>query len=412
MEIVNLKLPLSVDSLEKLKDINDNYKMIINFDNDMLLNEKAYYNNIRELFEILKNHDKNYDLMFYVQNRKIFSDSKILENKYENLNITINNEGDNYTFSKYKDNDKTLDNLIKKIKTEKLSPLERFTYVYNVVRKYAEYRENSEDENVKQAKTSKYKSLLDNDYIVCKEYNSLLTVLLNKVGLASLYIKGKNNCLNEKEIFEITSKNLVKIDDDKYNVHGIYVNDIKLENIDISNKFTFALMTFDKIKKIEKLESPTLIDCLFDFRNKGEFYAKINYLIKYYSNKFDTANGIIKTIYNLILVYLYRLDYKEYTYLYKKYNLLNYDEVNNLQKVFEQMLEDYYEYVSKYVNKEIVVESIKNAYFNAKVILKKDNKNLVKDEKKINENVKNAENYYFPFVNDSDEEIKKSKRGR
>lgn len=437
IKLINLELPATNEALEKLKYTSDNCTIVMNFKDGGLLNEKEYYKNVKYVLDNLNTHNKKYNIKFFVDNRKLFTDSNLLDNDYDNMNVIINNEEDDYTISEYKENDRRLDDLIKNIKLETLSPLERFAYVYNIVKKYRQYKEEPVNSDVRLSRNIKY--LLDSDYLVCKGYAKLLTVLLNKVGLSSTdYVlniyekKDENTNLNNKMIsFEDSDinaeneldekefkrtphqRNLVKIDDDKYDVHGIYISDPTLDNTIKASQYNHALITFDRDKEVMNLESLTLIDCLYDFHNKQEFYSKINYLIRYYSRKYDNANDIIKTIFDRLLKYLYRLDYKEYAHFYKKYNNLNYslnvmDEENeakngkNLQSEFENMLEEYYDYVIKYANKEVSNEKIINAYFNSKVILNEIPTDVVDKVMTSSINYNNErEKFYFPFNYDA-----------
>jgi hypothetical protein len=408
---INLVLPVSSNVLNKLKDVNDECEIRMNFNEMNFLDEKKYYIDLINTLNELNKHNKKYNIIMFINNRKIFSESNLLNKKYNNINLIINNESDYYTIDEYIDNDSKLDKLLENIKGKKLSPLERYIYVYNIVRKFKPYKQEPKGSDIRLSRNLKY--ILDNDYLVCVGYSRLLNVLLNKVGISScdyilkVYEQKENKDTN---YFNETNhqRNIVYLDDNKYNVHGFYLSDATFDNTFGKSVYNHALMTFDKNKETVVYQSLVFIDCFFDFHNKEEYYNKINYYIRRYKKDYRSNNDIFRMVFAELLKYLYRLDYNYYTYLYQKYNKLNYSndiETNDnedLQDIYLSMLDDYYEYAIKRVNNNISNEKILDAFYNAKVILNEIPEEYASKIKEMLIDYNNErEKRYFPFDYDS-----------
>ncbi len=112
------------------------------------------------------------------------------------------------------------------------------------------------------------------------------------------------------------ARTIVNLDDDKYNIHGIYLADATWDNTMDSDIYLNSLMTFDRKKEARRLERLNNIDLLFDFHNFTEFSQKIDYLIKKIGKEnifYKTDNPInysYKEIYNTITKILKEIDYE------------------------------------------------------------------------------------------------------
>ncbi|MCI8331089.1 MAG: hypothetical protein HFE04_03205 [Bacilli bacterium] len=104
-----------------------------------------------------------------------------------------------------------------------LSPCEKLMYAYDIVKTF-KYKLSKNDENDKLVSRSPH-LILDpnNDCIVCVGYASILEEITNFIdpGLSitstSSHIDGEPNDLH--------ARNIVRIDDEKYNIHGIFTLD-------------------------------------------------------------------------------------------------------------------------------------------------------------------------------------------
>ncbi len=97
-------------------------------------------------------------------------------------------------------------------KDKELSPYEKYLYAYDIVTKFS-YNEEEKGQN---NDISRHLiTILTGDKIVCAGYANLLSELCNRLGL-SCYTQGVNK--NHAICY-------VRIDDDKWGIHGIYASD-------------------------------------------------------------------------------------------------------------------------------------------------------------------------------------------
>ena len=234
-----------------------------------------------------------------------------------------------------------------------------------------------------------------NKYMVCCGYAILLKDLLNKVDIPCcdliVYVdhtRDKNYNRKKDSYYEGHHRNIVHIDDDKYNVHGIYLADPTWDNSNHNtDEYLNCLLTFDRKKEARTLEQITDEDLLLDFHDFDEFKLKlnhhINFLMEYYKQDEETKDTYIENAYTYlfdqILELLQKLDYNEYKKLYNKY----YKQINSpnksvteLEKITCEMLTEYAEYIIPLSNNPIDFKTI------IKVAIKLDN-NPDRDDLKL-----------------------------
>ena len=201
--------------------------------------------------------------------------------------------------------------MVKPIKEQDFSPLENFMAVYNIVKNFKDYREN--ENNPEKARKLKY--ILDNEYIVCSGFTRLLIILCEKVGIKPYEItvdvgrKNKEYKTNERERSIIKlhhSRCLVSIDDDKYDVHGIYMSDPTWDNELGENRFNHALMTFDKMQVSCDMFYYSFFEPILDIHNFKEFNEQINFLLRKIINEncdwsYKNFNRVVKYSYAIVL---------------------------------------------------------------------------------------------------------------
>ena len=135
-------------------------------------------------------------------------------------------------------------------------------------------------------------------------------------------------------------------------------------------------MTFDHKKEADRLEELKDEDLLMDFHNRDELSNKVSYYIKRkISRQKDIKikpdlKYIFSSIYDKILDHLKELDYPKYNYFYDKYNEKlqsakhSYrikDNAEEVLKIINEFLEEYYEYMLPLVNKEVSLNTIIDA---------------------------------------------------
>ena len=385
LEQFRIDTDITNEELKELINIKDNRQIRIDYPIDKDINERIYLNELIRIFNILNNHKKTYNIEIKIKNRELLNKSNLLN--YQNINLTIYNDYHTYTKEEYLSEEKQLDNLISSIKNANLSPYEKYLAVYNIVKQFKPYKENHEDKD----KSRYLKYILNNEYIVCVGYSKLLTTLLNKLNIQSMEITAdidssiyNDNLENIPTKLEGHQRNIVKIDDDKYNIHGIYIVDPTWDNNMNKDLYNNSTSTFDKRKEYKKLEKLTNEDLLLDFHNFNEFLEKINYYLKksiYKKDKFFINDEhilvrIIKAYYEIyedIMNLLYNLDYSKYQELYNKYNNqildteniyreIRYNQNNDIsikeiEDIFSNFLTDYATYIIPLSNQNINLET-------------------------------------------------------
>lgn len=381
--------------------------------------EPRYFANLKRIFAVIKTHSRTYNIKVKVENRELFKQFDLLN--YPNINLIINSDQYNYQKEEYLKEEEQLERMIAPIKESKLSPYEKYLATYNIVKQFKPYRENYN--NPSEARYLKY--ILENEYIVCLGFSKLLTTLLDKVGIPTLSIDVMVDASynqNLPRILEGHERNLVKIDDDKYNIHGIFVSDPTWDNSVESDFYVHSSMTFERMKESKSLEKMSDIDLLLDFHDFSEFLDKINFYIKrkinkkYYSRYLQNITYVYITLYNNIMDILLKLDYQEYQKLYKKYNAKLERKIHiytlrenvtllEVEKIFSEFLTEYAEYIIPLANQKIEIKTLLQAATRTKEVVEKYSPEELNEwqTKVINLNTF-TENKLFPYIYDYKEQ--------
>lgn len=101
-----------------------------------------------------------------------------------------------------------------------LSPVERLTFAYDLVKSFS-YKESPNEKNESR---NPYK-IIKSGYIVCAGYTAMLEEIMSniddKVSVSDFGV----TCYNDDGTYEHHSRAMARIDDDKYNIHGLYIMD-------------------------------------------------------------------------------------------------------------------------------------------------------------------------------------------
>jgi len=384
-----IKDDIDLNQIDNLKYIKES--AFIEFTYRPISSEKdelAYYQKLTEIFKILEKHNRTYNISIYVENRESFKQSKALENT-NNINLTIHTDLNKYTKEEYIEEELKLESLVEHIKYSNLSPYEKYLAVYNIVKQFKEYKENK----LNPYKAREIKEILKNEYMVCVGYSHLLTILLDKVNIPCISISAvvENSSLStfipledRPIILAGHERNLIKIDDDKYNIHGIYIADATFDNDMNVDLYNNASITYDKLKESDSLERSRFDDYMFDAHNFDEYTEKVNFYLKHeislkqkLSCRIRTPEESLINVYNNIykntLKLLYKLDKNKWLEFSNKYNNLLYiaDEEDmkllEIEKIYSEFLTDLGHYIIQLSNKEIPIDSTLQA---AKVVKK------------------------------------------
>ena len=241
---------LRINTLEEIVQINDEEKDLI-----LHIEFSSYPLNIVEtLFENIKKlHENGYSLNVVIEAEdRNFNDEEImafssLESLLLSIHVPLHFDGgyrEEYTLEELIKTDVVLDKIIDRINKASLSPLEKFfsVYRYLIKRKYhAEQRDDDHPDYELDYLSRDIISVMNSDYIVCEGYANLMYYLLENVGVTCFK---QALTANEKHM-----NNLVYIEDDKYQVKGLYYADSCWDVTDYT--VNFCLLPLSDVAKIK-----------------------------------------------------------------------------------------------------------------------------------------------------------------
>lgn len=210
-------------------------------------------------------------------------------------------------------------------------------------------------------------------------------------------------------------RNIIKIDDDKYNIHGIFIADATWDNSQNYDLYQNSAMTFDRKKEAKSLETLNDYDLLLDFHNFEEFTKKLNFFLKKkirdtafkekpYNEKLTTA---YTQAYQKIMEILSKLDYPKFLEFYNKYDekIKKFNiSLKEIEEISSDFLTEYATYILPLTNKKIDKTTLLDAATNTKVSLNDslDKEETRKEIEAINDEI---EEYAFPYSYNPDNPI-------
>lgn len=362
---------------------NEEYnKSIILNDSDFA--KDLVYEAEKQAREILNNFDKIFDNVEYIRlsfeniscvdyiksnpillTKKIVINDKLLITDYDKLinllntygsiseKIYINlenNEGYISLVDCYKIIKKIKDKALE-IKSLNLSCAEEVMYVYDYVRNRVYKRENKGESSLKSRDLS---NVLFGDEIVCVGYANIFGAILSSLGIKNNIVK-----LHDLEKNVGHARNVIYINDPKYNIDGVYyfdpTFDSKRNNLD--NSYLYSYKYFFKTKSfMDKLD--------------GNRFNDIN-LTKYTDDIYEKVEKIIKSKnYEMLIPYLKSISYMSRLVLSE--TLINICNINKEFKLYgkfndNKFLKDFKK-ISKKFNKEISAEVMMKLISNVRKI--------------------------------------------
>ena len=216
-------------------------------------NEKV----VTDIFNALKKlTDEHFAVQFSINayqrnfNTEEFALFSSLAKNLKSIRISLtfaNQYKHDYSFEEILKADTTLDNFINKIKNPELSPFEKFLMIYDYLA--AMPFSSNADETEYQCRD--IISVINGNDPVCEGYAELLKYFCENVGIYSLI----QYCDVGDESGETShANNIVRIDDDKYDIHGLYYCDVTWDNCkgrknNIST-FDYCLIPLKYVKSI------------------------------------------------------------------------------------------------------------------------------------------------------------------
>ena len=144
-----------------------------------------------------------------------------------------------------------IDNIVNRIKYYNFSPFEQLIYIYDIVRSRVYTAENNnQDPSVSRDLTN----VVLGDKIVCRGYTNLFNTIITRLGHNAI----NHSIIRADDSTKGHSRSLVYINDEKYNVHGLYFFDptwdSKTNEADNSylESYRFLSLTNQEINTISK----------------------------------------------------------------------------------------------------------------------------------------------------------------
>ena len=295
--IIKDKKIYKVNIYEGDKDINlisfgenQNNEINIEFINDKEINIKVDGN--EEL--LLKTY--NYLSSKYKINKCVYKNKSILNHGIDKLNI-INNECDlkiiydieEVNYDEYKGLYETIKYYRKLINENNLSPVEKVMYAYDIMKTFP-YNESKKDA----FDSRDPHKIVETGNIVCVGYSDMLKIILNgldeNIKVMNLVVTGYDK---QQDVKYNHARNIIRIDDDKYNMHGIYSVDATWDSVkknkegklgddytalDLYTHFLIPL-TKDEYSKIYSYEEAPIIEGIFNNMEFDGYDKLFNYKI-------------------------------------------------------------------------------------------------------------------------------------
>ena len=329
--------------LELLNYLPDN--AIVNFDfseddttfekalnTELEITEEDKIKLIKEGLEKIKKVKKKLRLIIKVENRHLYEDLIYnFKDNYPNIELIIFNDNNNYTYSEYMEEEKKLYEFLETIPSS-YTPLEKYMIIYQKVKDLKPYKEA---DDLKKARQLKY--ILNGDTIVCVGFAVLFETLLNKVGIKAYSFSCDVLDNDEKRVGH--RRVIVDLDDDKYNIHGLFMSDPTWDNSNFK-EFNHSLMNIDNmqldrtmfyVKPVKRFAN----EYILDIHSKEEFNDQVNFYLKRNEKEVeDTAltNSILVNYEQIItkIIKFIRIDKRASEFIDKLKNCYTEKDYTNL----------------------------------------------------------------------------------
>ena len=299
---------LSSKEIELLvKYMQPNKKMFFMYDD---------YSNIISVIEALQGRDITFTFSFSHELVPYYNQLENLFRKNEKIesHSSVNLAQQIKTHS-------LLDLMVRDIRESSLSVYEKYLAVINIVTHFKPYQEN----NSRKMEARLTERILFNEYIVCLGYVNLMRDLLELIGVCSYPIEV---ILEDEKDNEYHARIIVRLDDEKYNIHGLFVADPTWDEAINHFYFNHASMTFyETLGESARFRESEL--SIFAVDSSLEFIKKL----ECYPYACRTFLDIIKNV-----------DKDYYHYLKRKYDL----DVSNMNFVL-----DIYNYIIENTKKRV-----------------------------------------------------------
>lgn len=306
-------LAVNMESLDEFRKFKPNQTLNFIFPDvstldDTLIN--VYYNRLYKVVSYLREIGVSNKIEIEIINRQKFVKSYFFKHHFENvyLKSEIDYYFSNYKLEELQAEDKLLEMMVKDIKDSNLSVFEKYLSVYDIAKKFKEYKPFGTDDKSVDSRLLKY--VLNNDYMVCVGFGVLFIELLNKIGINAIPLLIK---LQEESGSSGHFQVISNLKDDKYNLDGFYVADPTNDNSLEDNFYDFALMSFDKVSSSFRMSDLPEMFLLMNVKSVKQFMDGVNYLLNLKTNKIiakdknNSEETSRKIAYSLIIVRILKI---------------------------------------------------------------------------------------------------------
>ena len=353
-----------------------------------IVGEEKNFKNIFNLLEKIDKLGKSFHFVIEVQKRSTLN--KYLEKyKFKNINLRIINDEYEYSYQEYMEEEAKLDKLVEPIKNSNLSPYEKYLAVYDIVKKYKKYKENVK--NRKEARNLKY--IVDNKYMVCVGFSKLLETLLDKVGINANCVSVAVDVSYDKGFDEKNPKAkptkrawhqrvVFSMDDEKHNIHGLYMADPTWDNDLNKDYLNHSTMTFDNMTNAKRMFYFSPTSPILSFQSFSEYAKQVDYIINYWikdvKSDYTTIDDEDAIIFAMRITTNYLLNGIACDKRIK-YFIETLEHCVN-QKDFENLLTELGNYLLKRINNPVDKETMFKAHDNVRKELYKEDTNTARKD--------------------------------
>ena len=343
-ELTKNSVPLYSLIIGLVNNYKNKYKKLLEINNAEYIIIKCNKNNFIKGLELAKHLNKK----VIIEGRSIsLSDYKQILSNYDisslnGYNIKIDYQEQNYEInvSDLYNISSIVEKTSKEIEKYNLSPIEKIIYVYDIVKKNI-YKKSDKDIS----ECIVLDKVLHSDFIVCGGYSNLFNAILKNLEIKAIPLIS---------VSANHQRSLVYIEDNKYNIKGVYVFDPTFDSRKDNNYINnYAYFGF-RLKDSEK-------DCPCDIYKV--ISLSFNNVLKLYENEnveeFEANIDVINTIDKLI---------KFIDGDYDKFNeSIIYYEFSS-ESARSKTLEIYQNYIDKYNPKEIEADTFMMALYYTRMI--------------------------------------------
>lgn len=225
--VLKIDEPLTSEQLVQLQKLFEKYPQ------ESVSIDFANKEQIKEIISIVKSKE------IFIKDRKEYTkdDYALFDGLSNDIFIKIGRDADVKPIY-LKEREIILNEIVDEVKEYELSPLERYMYIYNIVKLFKEYKkEGVEEKNTFISRHSAF--TLFNEYMVCAGYAELLCELADRLNEPNLKVCNYSCTVwSESRNEEVGHRKcLVKIKDEKYGIDGIYISDPTWDHVIYNRKY-------------------------------------------------------------------------------------------------------------------------------------------------------------------------------